>query len=555
MNLLSRLVLVAVLIFAGFAAAFWFTARSSQRSADSLLTEFTEQRLTQFASARKLQGLGLESLTSSYAWWDEMVAFMDKPEPKWATDHLDTLVGVPNGGDALWVLTTDLTALHAIDEAYRRPPVPFADPAALRRHIGANFTFQFYAVADGRLWQIFGAAIQSAQFWRNATPVRGYLLIGKRWDETWLARLGTLTDARLDLRLGEAPAPALAPASGGSVFARTFQQPVTGLDGATLATIHGRFNLDLFSSFDDAYHRRLWLLGGWILATFAATGVFIVVVIVRPLGRIIRALETKNPLPLADLLAAHTEFGEVARLLAGQLRRDRMLQEEIRRHLDNLSPEQRARDTESNEALRLRLAGNLHDGPMQSLYAAGLQLASVEADVIDGKPVTPDRLQAAKGNLTQATADLRNLLLDLEPEELRDQDLETALHRIESRLRSISRGRFQLELPDGILDGISRDAQLHLFYICRELASNAMRHASPAEASLRFSLHSGFLHLDWSNDGLRGRLPPGGPPSGNGLRNIAHRVSELGGTWRFGPADHCWRVHVELPCTSLAATG
>jgi len=544
-----------VLIFAGFAAAFWFTARASQRNADSLLAEFTEQRLSQFASARKLQGLGLESLASSYAWWDEMVKFMDQREPKWATDNLDSLVGVPNGGDALWVLTADLAAIHAIDESYRQPPLPFADAALLRRAIGKNFTFQFHTVADGQLWQVFGAAIQSAQFWRHETPVRGYLLIGKRWDDTWLSRLGSLTDARLDLRLGAAPPPALAPPPGGSVFARAFQQPITGLDGAPLATIHGRFNLDVFSAFDAAYTRQLLLLGGWVLVTYLAAGLFVALVIVRPLGRIIRTLETKNALPLAGLLSARTEFGEVARLLAGQLRRDRMLQEEIRRHLENLSPDQRARDTETTADLRLRLAGNLHDGPMQSLYAAGLQLAAVEAEVVAGHPVAPDRLQAAKGNLTQATADLRNLLLDLEPEELRDQDLETALHRIASRLRSISRGRFQLELPDGILDGIARDAQLHLFYICRELASNAMRHANPAEASLRFSLHSGFLHLDWSNDGLRGPPPPDGPPSGNGLRNIAHRVAELGGTWRHGPAERCWRVHVELPCTSLAATG
>lgn len=555
MNLLSRLVLVAVLIFAGFAAAFWFTARASQRNADSLLAEFTEQRLTQFASARKLQGLGLESLASSYAWWDEMVKFMDKPEPKWATDNLDSLVGVPNGGDALWVLTPDFAALHAIDESYRQPALPFADADLLRRAIGKNFTFQFHAVADGQLWQIFGAAIQSAQFWRHETPVRGYLLIGKRWDDTWLSRLGSLTDARLDLRLGAAPPPALAPAPGGSVFARAFQQAITGLDGAPLATIHGRFNLDVFSAFDAAYTRQLLLLGGWVLVTFLAAGLFVALVIVRPLGRIIRSLETKNALPLAGLLAARTEFGEVARLLAGQLRRDRMLQEEIRRHLESLSPDQRARDTESNEALRLRLAGNLHDGPMQSLYAAGLQLASVEADVIDGKPVPPARLQAAKGNLTQATADLRNLLLDLEPEELRDQDLESALHRIEGRLRSVSQGRFQLGLPEGILDGISRDAQLHLFYICRELASNAMRHARPAEASLRLSLHSGFLHLDWANDGLDLRPPAQPRPLGNGLRNIAHRVSELGGTCRHGPVGDRWEAHIELPCTSLAATG
>lgn len=548
MNLLSRLLVLTVLIFAGVAAVFWHTRRSARESADRLLHELTEQHIQHFDSARQLQGAGLESLVSSYAWWDEMVKFMEKPDPKWATDNINNLVGIPNGGDALWVLDVNLKTIHTMDESYRQPPLPVADIDDLRRLIGKNYTFQFYAVADGQLWQIFGAAVQDANFWRNETPVRGYLLIGKRWDDVWQARLGSLTSSRLSI----ATTGFDAAAAGAPPSLRGFARRIPGIDGRTVAVIEGRFDLDLFNEFNSAYTRQLLVLGAWIVATLVAIGLFVGLLILRPLGKIIRTLETKNPLPIADLLSARNEFGEIARLLAGQMRRDRMLQDEIRRHLESRTPEQRRQEAESNEALRLRLAGNLHDGPIQSLYAAGLQLTAIEEDLAIGKSIAADRIAAAKGVLSQSAADLRNLLLDLEPEELRDRDLESALQLIDRRMQSIGRCRFRLEIAEGALDGISRDAQLHLYYVCRELASNAMRHAKPTDASLTLAVRSGFLHIDWSNDGA-----PAGPARGlgNGLRNIQSRVESLGGTYHCTAANGLWRVSLELPYTSLGTAG
>ena len=113
----------------------------------------------------------------------------------------------------------------------------------------------------------------------------------------------------------------------------------------------------------------------------------------------------------------------------------------------------------------------------------------------------------------------------------------------------IGRCEFRLEIAEGSLDGLSREAQLHLYYIGRELVSNALRHARPAHASLRYRNLSGFLRLDWMNDGVPARETI---REGNGLRNIAHRVQELGGTWQHHQENSArWTVMLELPYTSL----
>ena len=81
------------------------------------------------------QGRGLEALVSSYAWWEDMVKFMDKPDEKWASTNVDNIVGIPTGGDAVWVLDPALKLVHTIDKDYTRPALPFADTEALRRVI------------------------------------------------------------------------------------------------------------------------------------------------------------------------------------------------------------------------------------------------------------------------------------------------------------------------------------------------------------------------------------------------------------------------------------
>jgi signal transduction histidine kinase len=545
MNLLSRLALVTVLLCAGLGAVYWILIDRGRDEIQDVLRDLSVERTARFDSATQLQGAGLESLVSSYAWWDEMVKFMDRPDEQWATSNIDNIVGVPNGGDAVWVLDTDLRLLHTIDKDYRKLPVPFASPADLRRAIGDRYTFRYFAYVDGALWEIFGAAIQDAKFWRHQTPVRGHLLLGKRWDDAWLRQLGIILGARVTVHPPDAELPSTGPL-------HESRRLLKGADGRPLALLDLSFNFELLETVREALIRRaVYLVTGAVITIALLVGV-VAYLVLRPLGQITRSLESRVPAHLTGLLNSRTEFGEIARLVAGQLRWGRMLEEEMRRQLERSHPDSRRRDAEANEALRLRLAGNIHDGPIQSIYAAGLQLAAIQTVVEQGLTPRSEQISAINGMLQQASSDLRNLILELEPEELRERDLETALQQIERHLAQFARCQFDLSIAEGSLDGLSRDAQTQLYYVCRELASNALRHARPATASLHFTLKPGFLHLDWRNDGVTPR--PENAGQGNGLRNIERRVSDLGGTVRFDSAADSWALHAEIPYASLTAS-
>lgn len=540
MSLLARLALVVVLLCAGCAALFWSAQRGVRTELAELRTRIARERAERLRIAAESQGRGLETLASSYAWWNDMVRFVDNPDPKWARTNLDNVVGIPGGGEAVWVLGPQLRLLHSIDRSYARVPLPFADPAAFTRLLAGRYSARFFTLVNGQLWEIFVAAIQDAHFWRHETPIRGYLLLGKKWDDAWLAQLNTLVGARLSLH---DPGLAAAPPA--------FRWPIAGLDGTPLTHVEARFHVDEIEETRRAAERPLVLLAAAAIAALLLLLGFVAVTLLRPLGQLTRSLETRLTAPLAGLLPARSELGELARLVASQLRLGRMLQDEMHRHLERANPEMLRRDAVSHEALRLKLAGNLHDGPIQTIYAAGLQLAALHDDAERGRAATVAQVAAITHLLQQASSDLRNIILDLEPVELRDHDLDTALRRLELHFQKATRGTFQLDIPDALLDGFTREAQTQLYFVCRELTSNALRHARPTAASLQFSARSGFLRLDWTNDGVQ-PLTPAAASSGHGLRNIERRIAELGGTFEAGRQhDDQWRVVCEIPLTSL----
>lgn len=541
MNLLTRLTLVVVLTCAGFGTLLWLANASFEREVDSLVVDLSRERAQRFEFAVDLQGRGLESMTSSYAWWNDMVQFMGKPDPKWATDNIDNIVGIPNGGDGLWVLDPQLNLVHTIDKNYRKHPLPATSPAALKEYIGANYTFRYFARIDGQLWEIFGAAIQDANFWRHETPVRGYLLIGKAWDPTLLAELNTLVGARLAVR----PPKALATGA-------NYSKIITGLDRKPLALIEAQFDFDVIQKAQSTHERHLLLVSLGAIIALGLVVAYVGFIVLRPLSQVIRSLESRLPTPINDLLTSRSEFGEIARLLAGQLRWGQLLQEEMRRHLEKTDPARLQHEAESNEALRIRLAGNLHDGPIQAIYAAGLQLKLLQSEKESGVALPPERIEQIITTLNHASSDLRAILFDLESEELRDRSLETALRRFEEHMEQVGRCQLTLEITPTALDGLNRHAETQLYYVCRELVSNSLRHATPVHASLRFSAAAGFLCIEWRNDGV----PPNPRTEpGNGLRSIERRIRDLGGVVTSRPfRKNEWQAVIEVPYTSLTTS-
>ena len=175
-------------------------------------------------------------------------------------------------------------------------------------------------------------------------------------------------------------------------------------------------------------------------------------------------------------------------------------------------------------AERGRLARELHDGAIQSVYTAGLLVESAQKLAGPDGPVA-SRLDKAMTALNDAIHDLRQSLGDLRAAPP-DEPLTAALRRLaeDPRYRSLVEVTLQLDLPEA--ESLSPVRSDHVLAIVGEALSNVVRHARARRVQIAARRADGRLRLTIQDDGVG---LPGEAGAGYGLRNMRDRARLLGG--------------------------
>jgi len=178
---------------------------------------------------------------------------------------------------------------------------------------------------------------------------------------------------------------------------------------------------------------------------------------------------------------------------------------------------------------RERIAKELHDGVIQSLFAVGMSLQGVAA--ISGNEEISRRLEAAVEDVDHAIRDLRNYIFGLRPGILADRQLDQALKELASDFGARS-GVVTVVEVDGEAASELASRAADVVQLVREALSNVERHADAT--TCRVSLRRGsegspILEVD--DDG-RG-FDVARPGFGMGLTNLRERVDALQGTFEI----------------------
>ena len=173
---------------------------------------------------------------------------------------------------------------------------------------------------------------------------------------------------------------------------------------------------------------------------------------------------------------------------------------------------------------RERIAKELHDGVIQSLFAVGMSLqgavALTEDEGIAG------RIENAVEDIDRAIRDLRNYIFGLRPGILADRQLDQALRELAKEFEQRTGVVTVVDVDLGVAAELASIAA-DIVQVTREALSNVSRHA--AATTCRVSLHraaDGAL-LEIDDDGRGFEL--GGKPGGLGLANLRDRIDSLGG--------------------------
>lgn len=179
------------------------------------------------------------------------------------------------------------------------------------------------------------------------------------------------------------------------------------------------------------------------------------------------------------------------------------------------------------ERERRSLAGELHDGPMQKLALAQMQLgAALRRRDDEGE----ERLRVGQELLQESLAELRSLQFALSPPLLYQEGLGPALRLLASHVGQ----RFGLQATyqqSGAAEGLDPDLAVLLYQCARELVYNVVRHAGATAVYIELSTEGSEALLVVSDNG-RGFQPGTGPAPGEGgygLQSIRERLALVGG--------------------------
>jgi signal transduction histidine kinase len=174
---------------------------------------------------------------------------------------------------------------------------------------------------------------------------------------------------------------------------------------------------------------------------------------------------------------------------------------------------------------RERIAKELHDGVIQSLFAVGMSLQGAAALAHDDGIVV--RIEGAVEDIDRAIRDLRNYIFGLRPGILADRQLDQALRELGLEFERRSGVVTVVDVDPGIAAELASIAS-DVVQITREALSNVGRHAqaTTCRVSLRRGAEGAVLVVDDDGRGFE----PGNAAEGLGIGNLRDRVSSLGGS-------------------------
>lgn len=197
---------------------------------------------------------------------------------------------------------------------------------------------------------------------------------------------------------------------------------------------------------------------------------------------------------------------------------------------------------------RERIARDLHDSVIQRLFAVGLSLQGAVRLVRTDADEAASRIEAAVDDLDVTVKHIRTAIFGLE------SSLESSSDGLRTRLLDLVReshrslGFEPRVLFDGPIEARVGDAACDdVLATLREALSNVARHAHAGRADVAVVVDGHELCLTVTDDGVGPSVDDDGRHEGHGVRNMATRAAERGGSLvlqraRAGGTELIWRI-------------
>ena len=181
---------------------------------------------------------------------------------------------------------------------------------------------------------------------------------------------------------------------------------------------------------------------------------------------------------------------------------------------------------------RERIGRDLHDGIVQSIYAAGLHLDEATAALGADDEGPRRRIATVMGELERISGDIRRMIFDLRSGSLDTTDPEEIVRSVADELRANTLLALDIQVSGAWEPRLSPEQAGELHQLVHEAFSNILRHAQARQVTVRLERGRRRLRLDIEDDGVGFDVPADDARGsrGEGLANMRRRAELLGAT-------------------------
>jgi signal transduction histidine kinase len=180
----------------------------------------------------------------------------------------------------------------------------------------------------------------------------------------------------------------------------------------------------------------------------------------------------------------------------------------------------------AQEEERQRIAGDVHDDPVQRVVALNMRLQLLRRSVTD--PATREELDRSLESVATCIRSMRQLLFELRPPILDERGVGAAIEEYLTG-RDID---LDWTVEDSVTTRPPGDTRIVLYRIAQEALANVWKHAEATSVSVRIFEERGGICVEIDDDGIGFGLDTLGPtePGHMGLSSMRERAELAGGT-------------------------
>lgn len=197
----------------------------------------------------------------------------------------------------------------------------------------------------------------------------------------------------------------------------------------------------------------------------------------------------------------------------------------------------------TEEELR-RIILDLHDGPVQQLFAAQSQLSALQTRIAHGETISPEiyqlTFQRVSRLLTASLTEIRQFMGTFRPPDFAHQDLVDMVQGLLLHHELTTGQMVELNAMNwNTAVTIPLHVKITLYRICQEALANTYRHAQAKHQTIDLQTTPDGVILTIADDGIGFQPPPLHGPQATereehiGLRGMRDRVDLIGGSFQL----------------------